>query len=175
MSNANTSSSTPLVSYAQDIDYTNTEGFKQFCSIYNQKNPRAACNNQQGAYLTAEDIYNTIKSSGCSQRTFEALSLQDFIMSGSIVAHHQLKHLSLAPYYVAQMKCCMQKWDRHDNQGAGLEVVDTCCQLIGVVDTGLYHSMVDIQTTARSNCRSSLASTNSSYRWTIRFAMLTMW
>ena len=108
MSYADTSS-TPLVSYAQDVNYTNTEGFKQFHSIYNQKNARVACNDQRGAYLMAEDIYNTIKSSGCSQRTFKALSLRDFITSGSITARHQLKCLSLAPYYVAQMKRCMQK------------------------------------------------------------------
>ena len=51
----------------------------------------------------------------------------------------------MAPYYVAQMKHCTQKWDRRDNQGPGLEVVDTCHQLIGVVGTGLYHSMADVQ------------------------------
>ena len=39
----------------------------------------------------------------------------------------------------------MQKWDKHDNQGLGMEVVDTCHQLIGVVGIGLYHSMVDVQ------------------------------
>ena len=146
MSNANaSSSSTPLASYAQDVDYTNTEGFKQSRSIFNQKNTRVAHNDQRGAYLTAEDVYNAVKSSSCSQRTFEALSLQDFITSGSIAAHCWLKCLSLAPYYVAQMKHCMQKWDRRNNQGMGTEVVDTCHQLIRVVGMGLYHLMVDVQ------------------------------
>ena len=36
------SSSSQLVSYAQDIDYTHTEGFKQFKAKYNVKNARAA-------------------------------------------------------------------------------------------------------------------------------------
>ena len=93
----------------------------------------------------AEDIYNAIKSYSCSQRTFDALLLQDFITSGSIAACCCLKCLSLAPYYVVQMKCCTQKWDRHDDQGPGLEIVDTCRQLMGVVGTGLYHSMADVQ------------------------------
>ena len=120
------------------------EGFKQYKVVFNQKNTRAACNNPQEAYLTAEDTYNTIKSSGCLQRTFKALSLQDFITSGLIAAHHCLKCLSLVPYYAAQMKCCMQKWDKCDNQGVGMEVVDTCWQLVRVVGTGLYHSMADV-------------------------------
>ena len=145
MSAANTFSSSALVSFTQDVNYTKTEGFKQYKTIYNQKNARAACNDLWGAYLTVEDVYNTVKSSGCLQRTFDALSLQDFITLGSIAACHCLKRLSLVPYYAAQMKCCTQKWDRHDNQGPGLDVVDTCHQLVGVVGTGLYHSMVDVQ------------------------------
>ena len=36
------SSSSTLVSYAQDIDYTRTEGFKQFKAKYNVKNARSA-------------------------------------------------------------------------------------------------------------------------------------
>ena len=50
-------------------------------------------------------------------------------------------------YYAVQMKHCIQKWDRHDDQGPGSDVVDTCHQLIGVVGTGLYHSMADVQMT----------------------------
>ena len=89
MSATNTSSSsTPLASYTQDVNYTNLEGFKRYKSIFNQKNARTACNDPQGAYLMVADVYNAIKSSGCLQRTFEALSLQDFITSGSITAHH---------------------------------------------------------------------------------------
>ena len=34
-----------------------------------------------------------------------------------------------------------------DNQGAGTEVIDTCQQLVGVVGTGLYHSMANVQMT----------------------------
>ena len=37
--------------------------------------------------------------------------------------------------------------DKCDNQGAGMEVVDTCWQLVGVVGTGLYHSMANVQMT----------------------------
>ena len=95
----------------------------------------------------AEDVYNTIKSSRCSQRTFNALSLQDFITSGSIATCRYIKRLSLAPYYTAQMKCCMQKWGKHDNQGPGMEVINACHQLVRVVGMGLYHSMADVQLT----------------------------
>ena len=155
MSAANTSSSA-LVSFAQDVNFTNTEGFKQYKAIFNQKTAHCACNNPHGTYLTVENVYNAVKSSGCSQRTFNSLSLQDFITSRLIAARHCLKCLSLVPCYAAQMRRCTQKWDKHDNQGVGLEVVDTCCQLIGVVDTGLYHSMADVQLMVRSNCGSVL-------------------
>ena len=75
------------------------------------------------------------------------LSFQDFVTSGSIPAHHCLKHLSLAPYYAAQMKRYTQKWDCQDNQGAGTEAIDFCQQLVGVVGTSLYHSMANVQMT----------------------------
>ena len=110
-----------------------------------------------------EDVYNAVKSSSCSQKTFDALSLQDFITLGSIATRCCLKCPSLAPYYAAQMKCCTQKWDRHDDQGLGSEVVNTCHQLIGVVGTGLYHSMADVQMMVRLNCGSILTSTNSTF------------
>ena len=42
---------------------------------------------------------------------------------------------------------CTQKWDKHDDQGPGLEVIDTCRQLISVIGTSLYHSMADVQMT----------------------------
>ena len=74
MSTPNASSSA-LVSFTQDVDYTKMEGFKQYKAIFNQKNACCACNNPHGAYLTAESIYNTVKSSSCSQRTFNGLSL----------------------------------------------------------------------------------------------------
>ena len=38
------SSSSQLVAYSQDIDYTKTEGFKRFKSRYNVKNARVARN-----------------------------------------------------------------------------------------------------------------------------------
>ena len=144
---ATNASSSALISFAQDVDYTKMEGFKQYKAIFNQKNTCATCNNPRGTYLTAEDVYNTVKSSGCLQRTFDALLLQDFITLGFITACCHPKHLSLTPYYVVQMKCCMEKWDKCDNQGPGTEVVDTCHQLIRVVGTALYHSMVDVQST----------------------------
>ena len=147
MSNTNASSSFPLITFAQDIDYSKTEGFKQFKAIYNQKNAQCAHNDLCGSYPTALKVYSAAKSSGMSEQDMAALSLQDFITSGTIAARHHLKHISLAPYYVAQMKHCTQKWDKCDNQGAGTEVVNTCWQLIGVVGTSLYHSMANVQMT----------------------------
>ena len=140
MTAPNTSSSSAFISFAQDIDYTRTEGFKRFKASYNVKNMRCAHNNPRGAYLTA-------KGPGCSQWTFNSLSLDNFISSGSIAAHCHLKRLSLAPYYAPQMKHCMQKWDRCDEQGPASVTIDTCHQLIGIVGTSLYHSMVDVQLT----------------------------
>ena len=148
MSAANTSpSSSQLVSYAQDIDYTRTEGFKQFKARYNVKNARAACNDPNVAYPSAEVIYQAIKGPGCTLHSLDSLSLDDFISSGAIAACCCLKHLSLAPYYAAQMKCCMQKWDRQDDQGSSLEVINVSRQLIGMVGMGIYHSMADVQYT----------------------------
>ena len=105
MSAPNTSSSSSqLVSYAQDVDYTRTEGFKQFKSHYNVKNTRAARNDLNGAYLSAETVYQAMKGPGCTLHSFNGLSLNDFISSGSVAACRRLKRLSLAPYYMAQMK-----------------------------------------------------------------------
>ena len=98
------SSSSQLVAYAQDVDYTRTEGFKQFKSCYNIKNTQVACNNPCGAYPSAEMVYQAVKGPGCTLRSFDGLSLDDFISSGSVAAHRRLKCLSLAPYYAAQMK-----------------------------------------------------------------------
>ena len=145
MSAPNASSSSQLVSYAQDVDYTRTEGFKQFKARYNVKNTKAARNNPNGVYPSAETIYQAVKGPGCSLQSFDSLSLDDFISAGSMVAHCHLKRLSLAPYYAAQMKQCMQKWDRHDDQGSNSETIDTCRQLVGIVGTGLYHLMADVQ------------------------------
>ena len=145
MSAPNASSSSQLVAYTQDVDYTRTESFKRFKSCYNVKNARCACNDPHGLYPSAEMVYQAVKGPGCTLRSFDGLSLDDFISSGSISAHHCLKHLSLAPYYAAQMKRCTQKWDRRDDQGPGSETIDTCRQLVGIVGTGLYHSMADVQ------------------------------
>ena len=108
MSTLNTSSSA-LIGFSQDVDYPRTEGFKRFKASYNVKNARVARNDPHGAYPTAEAIFQAAKGPGCSQWTFDGLSLDDFISSGSVAAHCRLKRLSLAPYYVAQMKHCMQK------------------------------------------------------------------
>ena len=145
MSAPNASSSSQLVAYAQDVDYTRTEGFKQFKSRYNVKNTRVARNDPRGAYPSAETVYQAVKGLGCTLRSFDGLSLDDFISAGSVAARHRLKRLSLAPYYAAQMKRCTQKWDRRDDQGPNSETIDTCCQLVGIVGTGLYHSMADVQ------------------------------
>ena len=141
------SSSSQLVSYAQDVDYTCTEGFKQFKVWYNVKNARATRNNPSGVYPSDETIYQAVKGPGCTLRSFDSLSLDNFISAGSVVAHHRLKCLSLVPYYAAQMKRCTQKWDRHDDQGANSEAINICQQLVGIVGTGIYHSMADVQYT----------------------------
>ena len=148
MSAPNTSSSSSqLVSYAQDVDYTRTEGFKQFKTKYNVKNARAARNDPNSIYPSAESVYQVVKGPGCTLRSFDGLSLDDFISSGAVAARCRLKRLSLAPYYAAQMKRCTQKWDRRDDQGASSEVINVSWQLIGVVGTGIYHSMADFQYT----------------------------
>ena len=151
------SSSSQLIAYAQDVDYTRTEGFKRFKSHYNVKNARCARNDPRGAYPLAETVYQAVKGPGCTLRSFDGLSLDDFISSGSVATRRRLKRLSLAPYYTAQMKRCTQKWDRCDDQGPNSETIDTCRQLVGIVGTGLYHSMADVQSTVRSNCGSPLA------------------
>ena len=56
-----------------------------------------------------------------------------------------MKQLSLVPYYHAQMQCFTRQWDARDNQGGGTETVDFCQQAMGVMGTGIYHSMVDVQ------------------------------
>ena len=139
------SSSSQLVSYAQDINYTQMEGFKRFKSHYNVKNAHAARNDPWGSYPLAELVYQAVKGPGCTLRSFDGLSLDDFISSGSVAARCRLKCLSLAPYYAAQMKRCTQKWDRRDDQGPNSGTIDTCRQLVGIIGTGLYHSMADVQ------------------------------
>ena len=148
------SSSSQLVSYAQDINYTRTKGFKWFKARYNVKNARATRNNPNGVYPSAKTVYQAVKGPGCTLRSFDSLSLDDFISSGAVAARCRLKHLSLAPYYAVQMKHCMQKWDCRDDQGASSEVINVCRQLVGIVRTGIYHSMANVQYTVRSNCGS---------------------
>ena len=148
------SSSSQLVSYAQEVDYTRTEGFKQFKARYNVKNARAARNDPNGIYPSAEIIYQATKGPGMTLQSLDSLSLDDFISSGAVAARRRLKQLSLAPYYAAQMKRCTQKWDRQDDQGASSEAINVSRQLIGMVGTGLYHSMAEVQASVRSNCGS---------------------
>ena len=141
------SSSSTLVSYAQDVDYTRTEGFKQFKVKYNVKKARSVHNNPNGLYPSPETIYQAVKGPGCTLWSFDSLLLDDFISSGAVAARRCLKRLSLAPYYAAQMKRCTQKWDRRDDQGSSSEAINVSRQLIGIVGTGIYHSMADVQYT----------------------------
>ena len=145
MSAPNASSSSQLVSYAQDVDYTRTKGFKHFKARYNIKKARAARNDPNAIYPSAEVVYQAVKGPGMTERSLDSLSLDDFILAGSVSARRRLKRLSLAPYYEVQMKCCTQKWDRRDEQGASLEAINVSRQLIGIVGMGLYHSMADVQ------------------------------
>ena len=139
------SSSSQLVAYSQDVDYTRTEGFKQFKARYNIKNARVARNDPNGVYPSPEVIYQAAKGLGMTERSLDSLSLDDFILAGSVSARRRLKRLSLAPYYAAQMSRCTQKWDRRDDQGASSEAINVSRQLIGIVGTGIYHSMADVQ------------------------------
>ena len=134
--NASSSSSSQLISYAQDVDYTHMEGVKQFKARYNVKNARATRNDPNRVYPLPEVIYQAVKGPGCTLRSFNSLLLDDFISSGSVAAHHRLKRLSLAPYYMAQMKQCTQKRDRRDDQGPNSGTINTCRQLISIVGTG---------------------------------------
>ena len=145
------SSSSQLVSYAQDVDYTRTEGFKRFKAQYNVKKARVARNDPNGIYPSAETIYQAIKGPSCTLHSFDSLLLDNFISSGAVAARRRLKQLSLAPYYAVQMKRCMQKWDRWDDQGGSSEAINMCRQLVSIIGTGLYHSMADVQYTVRLN------------------------
>ena len=92
MSAPNTSSSSSqLVSYTQDINYTHTEGFKCFKVRYNIKNARAARNDPNGVYPSAKTIYQAVKGPGCTLRSFNLLSLDDFISLGAVATHRRLK------------------------------------------------------------------------------------
>ena len=162
MSAPGASSSSPLISYTQDVDYTWMEGFKQFKAKYNVKNAHATRNDPNAAYPSAETIYQAVKGPGCTLRSLDSLSLDDFISSSAVTARRCLKQLPLAPYYAAQMKRCMQKWDRRDDQGSSSEAINVSRQLIGIVGTGIYHSMADVQYMVRSNCGSGLVSTDQS-------------
>ena len=147
MSVPNASSSSQLVSYAQDVDYTRTEGFKQFKARYNVKNTRAARNDPNGVYPSPKVIYQAVKGPGITERSLDSLLLDDFILAGSVSTRRRLKRLSLVPYYAAQMKRCTQKWDCRDDQGPSSEGINVTHQLIGVVGTGIYHSMAEVQAT----------------------------
>ena len=150
------SSSSQLIAYAQDVNYTRTEGFKRFKSRYNVKNAHVAHNDPHGSYPSPELVFQAVKGPGCTLHSFDGLSLDDFITSGSVAARRRLKRLSLAPYYAAQMKRCTQKWDRRNDQGPNSETIDMCHQLVGIVGPGLFHSMADVQSVVRSNCGSLL-------------------
>ena len=61
MSAPNASSSSQLVAYAQDVDYTRTEGFKQFKARYNVRNARVARNDPNAVYPALEMVYQAAK------------------------------------------------------------------------------------------------------------------
>ena len=85
------SSSSQLVSYAQDVDYTRTEGFKQFKVKYNVRNTRAARNDPNGVYPSAEISYQAAKGPGMTLWSLDSLSLDDFISVGAVAARRRLK------------------------------------------------------------------------------------
>ena len=71
MSAPNASSSSQLVSYAQDVDYTQMEGFKQFKVQYNVKNAWATRNDPNRAYPLAEMVYQAVKGPGYTLWSFD--------------------------------------------------------------------------------------------------------
>ena len=154
------SSSSQLVAYAQDVDYTRMEGFKRFKSRYNVKNARVARNDPRRLYPSPESVFQAVKGLGCTLQSFDGLLLDDFISLGLVATRRRLKCLSLAPYYTAQMKRCTQKWDRRNDQGPNSETIDTCRQLVGIVGTGLYHSMADVQSVVGRTVDPILTSTD---------------
>ena len=77
-----------------------------------------------------------------------------------MAACRRLKHLSLAPYYAAQMKRCTQKWDRRDDKGSSSEAINVCRQLVGMVGTRIFHSMADVQYMVGQTVDPVLASTD---------------
>ena len=85
------SSSSQLVSYAQDVDYTRTEGFKCFKARYNVRNARAARNDPNVVYPSAEIVYQAVKGPGSTLQSFDSLSLDDFISAGAVAARRHLK------------------------------------------------------------------------------------
>ena len=121
------------------------EGFKHFKELYNKQNNRTVYDDPNMPYPIPKVIYNQVKNSGCSEWTFKSLSLQDFVISDLVATCHHLKCFSLALYYMDQMECFTGNWDARDNQGEGMEVVDFCQQVIGIVGVSLYHLMADVQ------------------------------
>ena len=86
MSAANaSSSSSQLVSYAQDVDYTCTEGFKQFKAQYNIKNAWATHNNPNAAYPSAETVYQAVKGLGCTLHSLDSLSSSQASVLGALL------------------------------------------------------------------------------------------
>ena len=74
MSAPNASSSSQLVAYAQDVNYTRMEGFKQFKSRFNVKNAHVARNDPKGVYPLAKTVYQAVKGPGCMLHSFNGLS-----------------------------------------------------------------------------------------------------
>ena len=68
------SSSSQLVAYAQDIDYTRTEGFKQFKARYNVRNARVARNDPNGVYPSLEVISLGARGPGNQQKHLEYIA-----------------------------------------------------------------------------------------------------
>ena len=97
--NASSSSSSQLVSYAQDVNYTRTEGFKQFKARYNIKNARAARNDPNAVYPSPEVVYQAVKGPGMTERSLDSLSLDDFILAGSVSARRRLKRVRVFGLY----------------------------------------------------------------------------
>ena len=61
------SSSSQLVSYAQDVNYTRTKGFKQFEARYNVENAGAARNDPNAVYPSPEVVYQAVKGPGMTE------------------------------------------------------------------------------------------------------------
>ena len=134
-SSSNVSSSYYNALVAQEPNFVDTEGFRQFHHSYNTWNTYCSQGNPIVAYLTPKEIYQKAKNTGRSEQTFSNLTSKDFVGATCVIVCHKLKRISIAHYQV-QLNHCACKWDHRICEGTGDKIVGTCCQLIRSIGVG---------------------------------------